>query len=97
MTPPHPERPALEPIMLPVEIAPLLHVSLRTLRRLKAQRLIRIVRISPRVWGMRPSDISAYCSSREEGGDGVVPTIGRPKGTRIRVGNVVPFSAQVAL
>jgi hypothetical protein len=82
-----------EPILLPEEAAAELRISERTLRRLKAQRLIRYVRISERKWGLRPSDIAAYLADRVEQEADMAPIKTRTRMKRGReAGNVVYFS-----
>jgi hypothetical protein len=58
-----------------------MRISERTLRRMRALRIIRWVQISPRIWGLRPSDIADFYTRRAEGGDasgGFAPRSNRP-------------------
>ncbi len=71
----------VEPLLLPSEAAAAMRISERTLRRMRALRIIRWVQISPRIWGLRPSDIADFYTRRAEGGDasgGFAPRSNRP-------------------
>lgn len=82
-------------ILTPAEAAAQLHISERTLLRLKQARAIRWVQLSTRKWGVRPQDLTAYMDRMADGGDDSCPSTSRKtrvSGTTISNGRVVAFT-----